>query len=140
VPLLWRLHRVHHSATTLTPFTVFRVHPVESAIYFFRAFFVFSLVSGIFVWLFGRHLSIIDVLGVNALGFAANAAFANLRHSHIWVGFGRLEHFLVSPAQHQLHHSSQPGRGNYGSVLSVWDRCLGTFKLSGKRRSLTFGL
>ena len=96
--------------------------------------------SGVFVWLFGRHLSIIDVLGVNALGFAANAAFANLRHSHIWVGFGRLEHFLVSPAQHQLHHSSQPGRGNYGSVLSVWDRCLGTFKLSGKRRSLTFGL
>ena len=140
VPLLWRLHRVHHSATTLTPFTVFRVHPIESAIYFFRAFFVFSLVSGVFVWLFGRHLSIIDVLGVNALGFIANAAFANLRHSHVWVGFGKLEYFLVSPAQHQLHHSSQPGRGNYGSVLSIWDRWLGTFKLSGTRRVLNFGL
>ena len=140
VPMLWQLHRVHHSATTLTPFTVFRVHPIESAMYFFRAFFVFSLVSGFFVWLFGRHLSVIDVLGVNALGFIANAAFANLRHSHVWVGFGRLEYFFVSPAQHQLHHSSQPGRGNYGSVLSVWDRCLGTFKLSGKRRTLTFGL
>lgn len=140
VPLLWRLHQTHHSATTLTPFTVFRVHPVESAIYFFRAFVVFSLVTGIFVWLFGRHLSIIDVIGVNALGFFANAAFANLRHSHVWVGFGRLEQCFVSPAQHQLHHSVDLRRGNYGSVLSIWDRLAGTFELSGKRRPLIFGL
>ena len=30
---LWRLHKVHHSASTLTPFTVFRVHPIESICY-----------------------------------------------------------------------------------------------------------
>ena len=140
VPFLWRLHRTHHSATTLTPFTVFRVHPLESGIYFFRAFITFSLVTGVFVWLFGRHLSIIDVVGVNAIGFIANAAFANLRHSHVWVGFGRLEHCFVSPAQHQLHHSLSTCRGNYGSVLSLWDRLAGTLELSGKRRPLTFGL
>jgi sterol desaturase/sphingolipid hydroxylase (fatty acid hydroxylase superfamily) len=140
VPFLWRLHSTHHSATTLTPFTVFRVHPVESGIYFFRAFITFSLVTGVFVWLFGRHLSIIDVVGVNAIGFIANAAFANLRHSHVWVGFGRLEHYFVSPAQHQLHHSTDLCRGNYGSVLSIWDRLAGTLELSGKRRPLTFGL
>ena len=140
VPFLWQLHRTHHSATTLTPFTVFRVHPVESGIYFFRAFITFSLVTGVFVWLFGRHLSIIDVVGVNAIGFIANAAFANLRHSHVWVGFGRLELYFVSPAQHQLHHSMDLCRGNYGSVLSIWDRLAGTSELSGKRRPLTFGL
>ena len=140
VPFLWRLHRTHHSATTLTPFTVFRVHPVESGIYFFRAFITFSLVTGLFVWLFGRHLSIIDVVGVNAIGFLANAAFANLRHSHVWVGFGRLEYYFISPAQHQLHHSMDLCRGNYGSVLSIWDRFVGTLELSGKRRPLSFGL
>ena len=140
VPFLWRLHRTHHSATTLTPFTVFRVHPVESGIYFFRAFITFSLVTGLFVWLFGRHLSIIDVVGVNAIGFLANAAFANLRHSHVWVGFGRLEYYFISPAQHQLHHSMDLCRGNYGSVLSIWDRFVGTLELSGKRRRLSFGL
>ena len=108
VPLLWRLHSTHHSATTLTPFTVFRVHPVESGIYFFRAFITFSLVTGVFVWLFGRHLSIIDVVGVNAIGFIANAAFANLRHSHVWVGFGRLEHYFVLSLIHisRAHETS----------------------------------
>ena len=140
VPFLWRLHRTHHSATTLTPFTVFRVHPIESGIYFFRAFITFSLVTGLFVWLFGRHLSIIDVMGVNAIGFLANAAFANLRHSHVWVGFGRLEYYFISPAQHQFHHSMDLCRGNYGSVLSIWDRFVGTLELSGKRRPLSFGL
>ena len=140
VPLLWRLHRVHHSATTLTPFTVFRVHPLESGIYLFRAFFVFSLISGVFVWSFGRHLSFIDVIGVNALGFLANAAFANLRHSHIWVGFGRLERILISPAQHQLHHAAGSQRVNYGSVLSLWDLVMGTLTFSGQRKALEFGI
>jgi sterol desaturase/sphingolipid hydroxylase (fatty acid hydroxylase superfamily) len=51
-PLLWRMHRVHHSATVLTPFTVFRVHPVESVVYSARGFIVFSLVAGISIWLF----------------------------------------------------------------------------------------
>ena len=29
VPLLWRFHKVHHSATTLTPVTLYRAHPLE---------------------------------------------------------------------------------------------------------------
>ena len=31
IPFLWEFHRVHHTAETLSPFTVFRVHPVELA-------------------------------------------------------------------------------------------------------------
>ena len=42
---LWKFHRVHHSATTLTPFTVFRTHPIESILYFFRGAPQGSLVS-----------------------------------------------------------------------------------------------
>ena len=29
-PLLWAFHRVHHSAEALTPFTLYRTHPVEA--------------------------------------------------------------------------------------------------------------
>src|SRR5262249_28270797 len=33
VPIMWEFHRVHHTATVLTPLTLFRVHPVYMAIF-----------------------------------------------------------------------------------------------------------
>ena len=33
IPVLWEFHKVHHSATVLTPFTIYRSHPVESYLY-----------------------------------------------------------------------------------------------------------
>ena len=140
IPILWRFHRVHHSATTLTPLTLFRQHPVEQALYFARGTLVFGLVSGFFIWLFGRHLSTFDILGVDLLGFLFNMAGANLRHSHVWLSFGPLERWFVSPAQHQLHHSRDHGNVNLGSYLAVWDRWLGTAAPAGVKRQLAFGL
>lgn len=143
VPWLWRLHRLHHSATNLTPLTLHRVHPVEMGFYYLRGLVVFGLVSGVFVYLFGRQLSGLDVLGVDMLGFAFNALGANLRHSHIWLSFGPLERWLISPAQHQIHHSRAPEHRdrNFGTCLALWDRLLGTLVRSGLRRKrLRFGL
>ncbi|MCY4014014.1 MAG: sterol desaturase family protein [Gammaproteobacteria bacterium] len=139
-PLLWRFHRVHHSARTLTPLTLFRQHPVEQALYFARGTVVFGVVSGFFIWLFGRHLTTFDILGVDLLGFLFNMAAANLRHSHVWLSFGPLERWFVSPAQHQLHHSRDHGNVNLGSYLAIWDRILGTAHRAGAKRELTFGL
>ena len=140
VPLLWRFHRTHHSATTLTPLTLFRQHPIEQALYFARGTLVFGLVSGLFIWLFGRHLSTFDILGVDLLGFLFNMVGANLRHSHVWLSFGPLERWFVSPAQHQLHHSRDHGNVNLGSHLAIWDRLLGTALSAGAKRELEFGL
>ena len=140
VPLLWRFHRTHHSATTLTPLTLFRQHPIEQTLYFLRGTLVFGLVSGFFIWLFGRHLSTFDILGVDLLGFLFNMAGANLRHSHVWLSFGPLERWFVSPAQHQLHHSRDHGNVNLGSHLAIWDRLLGTALPAGAKRDLEFGL
>ena len=126
VDLLWSLHRVHHSATNLTPLTLFRVHPVESIFYFARGLIVFGLVSGIFVWLFGSKVNGLHVLGVDLFGFIFAAMASNLRHSPIWLSFGKLENFLISPAQHQLHHSMDHGHPNYGTCLAIWDRIMGT--------------
>jgi len=137
---LWRFHRVHHSASNLTPLTLFRVHPVEAALAFARGTLVFGTVSGLFVWLFGRQLATFDILGVGVLGFLFNLAGANLRHSPIWLSFGPLERWLISPAQHQLHHSASHGHPNLGSALAIWDRWMGTFQAAGPRRRLTFGL
>lgn len=142
VPWLWRLHKVHHSAKVLTPFTLYRVHPVEMALYYFRGTLVFGLVSGIFIYLWGAKVSGWHILGVDAVGFLFNLAAANLRHSHIWLSFGFLERWFISPAQHQLHHSNNPRHfnQNYGAILAVWDRCFGSWRQAGKRQTLNFGI
>ena len=127
VPILWHFHRLHHTATTLTPFTVHRTHPVESFINSSRAVLSLGLVSGIFVWLFGHGLQVWDILGVNALGFVMTLAGSNLRHSHIPLHFGVAESLLISPAQHQLHHSVDHNHPNLGSFLSWWDRLFGSW-------------
>ena len=33
IPFLWEIHKVHHSAEVLTPFTLYRNHPIESMLY-----------------------------------------------------------------------------------------------------------
>lgn len=94
VPFLWRLHRVHHSATVLTPLTLLRVHSLEMVLYYFRGLAVFSVVAGTFIYFAGSQLSTLQVLGVDAFGLLFNAFAANLRHSHIWLGFGVFESVL----------------------------------------------
>lgn len=137
---LWRFHRAHHSAEILTPLTLFRVHPIEHFLYFIRGVVIFALVTGFFVWLFGRNLATFDILGVGLFGFLFNLAGSNLRHSHVWLSFGRFESWFVSPAQHQLHHSRHHGHVNLGSALAIWDRMMGTWLLAAKKQELEFGL
>lgn len=136
IPLLWEFHKVHHSAEVLTPFTVYRVHPVESLLFAVRGALVTGVVTGAFFYAFGDRAVQYELLGVNAIGVILNAAGANLRHSHVWLSYGRVvEGFLISPAQHQLHHSLDPADAdcNYGSFLAVWDRLGGTLVAAGKQ-------
>ena len=51
IPSLWVFHQIHHSATTMNPFTVYRVHPVESFLYGLRRTLSTGLVTGVFIWL-----------------------------------------------------------------------------------------
>ena len=137
---LWYFHKTHHSATVLTPLTIFRVHPVEHILYFTRRLIIFGFITGVFIWLFSQRLSGLQILGVDMFGVLFNFAAANLRHSHIWISFGRLEKIFISPAQHQIHHSAGSSNTNMGSIFSIWDGVIGTRVYSGKKRPLEFGL
>lgn len=137
---LWYFHKTHHSATVLTPLTIFRVHPVEHILYFTRRLVVFGFITGVFIWLFSQRLSGLEILGVDMFGVLFNFAAANLRHSHIWISFGRFEKIFISPAQHQIHHSVGSSNMNMGSIFSFWDGLIGTRVYSGERRRLEFGL
>ena len=143
VPFLWRFHQVHHSAEVLTPLTFYRSHPVEASLYWLRGVLTTGCVAGLFFWAFRGQAETWQVVGVHGLGFLFNLAGGNLRHSHVWLSWGRrLEHLFISPAQHQIHHSREAtgcGR-NFGSWLAIWDWMGGTLSLAGPRRRIHFGL
>lgn len=128
---LWRIHQLHHSASTLTPLTTLRLHPLESVLYQLRGSLVHGFCAGGSFFLLGWQAHSWEMWGASAWVIIFNLLGANLRHSHIPFGYGRLEAVLISPAQHQAHHGVQTMRHNYGAVLAIWDRLGGSWR-SGK--------
>jgi len=142
VPLLWRFHRVHHSAEVLNPLTFYRVHPVENILFGLRYALTTGAVTAVFIYFFGAGIGLVEFLGVNVLSFVFLLFGANLRHSHIPLSYGKkLEKWFISPFQHQLHHTRIYAHRNFGSYLAVWDRWFGTLTLAkSKSTPLDFGL
>ncbi|WP_170401895.1 sterol desaturase family protein [Ruegeria arenilitoris] len=142
-PVLWAIHKVHHSAETMTPITVYRVHPLEGVLYGLRAAVAQGTVMAVFLFFFGSAVDLYTVLGVNVLSFLFHVTGSNLRHSHISIRYWRwLEHVLISPAQHQVHHSiaREHHDKNFGVAFAVWDWLFGSLHLSERDSKLTFGL
>jgi len=118
IPVLWRIHLVHHSDPHVDVTTGERHHPFE--------FLLGTLTT----------LALIAALGPPPVAVATYlvAATAVTLYSHANLRLpAALERVLgravVTPAMHAVHHSaSQPQTdSNYGSVLSVWDRAFGTY-------------
>lgn len=143
IPLLWEFHKIHHSATTLTPFTQYRIHPVELIINNIKGLVIKGLITGVFLYFSNGSVSIITFLGVNIFNFIFYFFGANLRHSHVKLKyFNFLETFIISPFQHQIHHSNKREHfdTNLGSRLAIWDYLFGTLIKSKDIENLTFGL
>lgn len=143
IPFLWEIHKVHHSAEVLTPFTLYRNHPIESMLYTARGIVVVSAITGIFFYFFKSQAIQYEVLSVNVVGFLFNLTGGNLRHSHIWLSYGKkLEHVFISPAQHQVHHSLEKAHfnTNYGTWLAIWDWLAGSLYITAQKETLRFGL
>ncbi len=143
VPWLWAFHKVHHSATTLTPVTVFRIHPVELVLFSLRSTLVQAVCIAFFVFFFGERADLLTVFGTSFILFCFNIAGSNLRHSHIPLSYGaQVEKWLISPAQHQLHHSTDTRHFdcNFGVVLAVWDRLGHSLICSQRGQTLSFGI
>lgn len=142
VPLLWEFHKVHHSAETLNPLTTFRAHPVDLLV----MAWIPALMTGVVTWLFNlttaSPVTFYTYLGLHVFLFASNL-IGTLRHTHVWLSYGpRLNRWLISPAQHQLHHSceAQHVGCNRGFELAVWDRVYGTLYVPTQRESFRMGL
>jgi len=140
---LWSLHAVHHSAEVLTPLTAYRVHPLSGLISTAFHSLVLGVGMGLVVGALAPDMGFAEIFGANAVVVLLNATIVNLHHSQMHVSFGPIvERILISPAQHQIHHSRDPRHFNcnYGNVLAVWDWMFGTLYLVREKEELRFGL
>ncbi|WOD06506.1 sterol desaturase family protein [Marinomonas sp. GJ51-6] len=112
IPLLWRLHRVHHSDPELDVSSAIRFHPIEILLSLvIKAFAV--LVLGIPV----EAVLIFDMLlNASAMFNHTNARLPKWLESLVQL-------VIITPDLHRIHHSreSEETNSNYGFFLSIWD-------------------
>ena len=139
---LWKIHRMHHTAEVLTPITLYRVHPLEMILFQSRYVLVNGLTAGLFIYLFHDVITVPTIFGAECIVFISNALGGNLRHSPIPIGFGLFEKLLISPKQHQMHHSvaKEIQDSNYGAFFSIWDLLFSTWRPSKGIKNIQYGV
>lgn len=115
---LWRFHKAHHSDTEMDLSTVLRFHPGE--------LLLSALVKAAWIALWGPAILAWFVFE------ALVSLCAQFHHSNIdfpdrverWLSW-----FIVTPRYHAAHHAvdRRYGNRNFATILSVWDRLLGTY-------------
>jgi sterol desaturase/sphingolipid hydroxylase (fatty acid hydroxylase superfamily) len=118
IPLLWRIHRMHHADTGFDVTTGLRFHPLEIVLsMFWKAAVVVALGA--------------PVLAVLVFEIVLNAG-SMFSHSNLRLD-KRLDDWLrrviVTPDMHRVHHSTDLAEtdSNYGFNLSLWDRLFKTY-------------
>ncbi len=133
VPILWRLHMMHHTDRDFDVTTGVRFHPFEA---------VLSMVI---------KLAVIAALGPPAVAvvvFEVVLSITSLfNHGNVRMAPGldrALRLIVVTPEMHRVHHSLHPHEtnSNFGFNLPWWDRLFGTYRAQPAEghRDMTIGL
>ncbi len=128
VPLLWRFHRIHHSADVMDWLAGSRLHLVDVAV--------------------TRGLTYVPiyVLGFSETALIAYVAFVSIQatfiHANVRFNFGGLRWVMVTPQFHHWHHGAEPEAvdKNFAVHLPLLDRMFGTCHLPGDRWPTSYGL
>jgi sterol desaturase/sphingolipid hydroxylase (fatty acid hydroxylase superfamily) len=118
VPLLWRLHALHHSDPDVDVTTSVRHHPIE------------YLIAAAFYWLaiLALDIPVVVVMSHASTVFAAAAVTHGNTRLPEWLE-RLLQPVVITLELHLIHHSISydEANANFGAVFSVWDRLFGTF-------------
>lgn len=119
VPILWRLHRMHHADLDVDVTTGARFHPIEIVLSMLLKF-------GVIVALGAPPLGVL----VFELLLSTGSLF---NHGNLRLPLradGILRWIVVTPDMHRVHHSVVPEETNrnFGFTLSWWDRVGGTYQ------------
>ncbi len=119
IPLLWRLHRVHHADIRLDVSSALRFHPLE------------ILLS------MGIKIAAVIAIGADPLAVVAFEAILNgmamFNHGNLRLPQAierPLRWLLVTPDMHRIHHSTiaEEFNRNFGFNLSCWDRLFASYR------------
>jgi sterol desaturase/sphingolipid hydroxylase (fatty acid hydroxylase superfamily) len=131
VPLLWRLHAVHHVDLDLDASTALRFHFGEIAI---------SV---------PYRVAQVLLIGVDPESLLIWQTFVLLsilfHHSNVRLPNeveDRLVRFVVTPRMHGIHHSKEPQNqnSNWSGGLTIWDTLHGTFNLGVRQADIEIGV
>jgi len=133
VPVLWRLHMVHHADRDIDVSTGLRFHPIE------------ILLS------MAIKMAVILALGASPLAVLIFEVLLNgmamFNHGNVRLPLrldGTLRLLLVTPDMHRVHHSviRRETNSNYGFNLSCWDRLFHTYRAQPEHghEGMTIGL
>lgn len=133
VPVLWRLHMVHHADLDVDVTTGVRFHPIEVTLS--------MLIKMAAVLLIGAPPAAVLIFEV-VLNATSMFNHSNVR---IPVAFdSALRWLIVTPDMHRIHHSILPRETNtnFGFNLPWWDRLLGTYRADPVKghEDMTLGL
>ncbi|MBT5187622.1 MAG: sterol desaturase family protein [Kordiimonadaceae bacterium] len=118
MPILWRLHRMHHSELGLNVTSAVRFHPIE--------IIISMLIKMLFVLIMGIPVVAVIIFEVILNGLAL------FNHSNIKLP-SPVEKILrttfITPEIHWIHHSEivSETNSNYGFNLCFWDKIFGTY-------------
>lgn len=133
VPLLWRVHRVHHADLEFDVTTGLRFHPLE---------ILLSLLI---------KLAAIVLLGAPAVAVVIFEVLLNATsmfnhgNARLPLALDRLLRWLVvTPDMHRVHHSIEEDEtnSNFGFNLPWWDRLFGTYRAQPRagHEAMTIGI
>lgn len=124
IPLLWRLHRMHHIDPDYDVTTASRFHPIE---------IILSMII---------KMAAILVIGPAPIAIICFEIILNgsamFNHGNIKLPQkidAIIRKLIVTPDMHRVHHSIYPSEtnSNYGFFLSLWDQWMGTYKPQPKK-------
>jgi ornithine lipid hydroxylase len=119
VPVLWRLHALHHSSERMYALAAMRNHPMNA------------------VLMHACHVLPVALLGappeVLALCGVITGVNGLLQHCNVDLEHGPLNWVFATADAHRWHHSADRAESNtnFGNNLIVWDRLFGTVHLPG---------
>lgn len=118
IPMLWRVHRVHHVDRDIDASTGNRFHPIEIVLSMLYKFVIIFLLGP-------------AAFGVFLFEVLLNGS-AMFNHANVKLPLGIdkvLRVLFVTPDMHRVHHSHHRDEtdSNYGFNLAIWDRLFGTY-------------
>ena len=123
---LWNIHKVHHSTLQLDSLATTRTHMAENMLRFVPGQAV--------LFLLGMPVVAVTLTVTMAVVYGVS------NHSNLGVNLRWAEAVFVTPRLHRRHHVPETTQNNFGVMLTVWDRMLGTLVRRDTQLDERFGV